>query len=710
MTFDTFLDNLLPWMAQVFIIAAVGALLPVLFRIRHPRTQLIYCHLVLAVCVAVPVLQPWRRPIVVIGPADESATTSPVQQPHKATEVKPIPVIPTPATQATAPLKQPLIAIELFSRRTILWILAIGAVVRLGWLVGGLWQIRRYRIASTPLYPIPESVQAASAITHADAIFCISSDVPGPVMPGWLAPVVLLPESFLALGEEAQCGVVCHELLHVRRHDWLITVLEELVAALFWFNPPVWYLLWQTRLAREQLVDGEVVRLTASKEPYIDALLSIARGRPILDLAPAPLFLRRRHLTQRMHLLLKEVSMSRLRLVSSYFSITAILGFAGWFALASFPLIGHPQIQAATPRPAPVERSEPVRMIAQVQTPAIRPTTPSKVSPTPIPGDPHELVSGAVQIAASPAERAAALSLLERAVQNNKLHMPGTPPYKFTASFSAGGSSTNTGGGEVTETWLSGQSWRWTANIGNYSVVRIGSRGQTVEEKHVSMIPMPVQMLRNAIFWAAPGRNFSNAQIRTAAVRWNNKPATCVLVSGVVGAAVQARLWEEEEFCIDNASGILQIHSIAPGTVTVYGYTGDLQFHGRSIPDRITIYVAGIAKVDAQFNITDAGFVDQSLLTPTPEMIANGPVIVSMSPVRFPLDVPLSSSSGAIQSVIIHAEIDGDGNVIEAELSAASNPALAQPALDFVKKERFPAAGLTQRQAYINVRFVPASQ
>ena len=250
--------------------------------------------------------------------------------------------------------------------RLIIWLLIAGALARLCWSLLGLWQTRRQRIEAMPLYPIPQSVLAASAVTHADALFCLSSDSPGPVMFGWLAPVVLLPESFLELGEEAQCGVACHELLHVRRHDWLITLLEELAGALFWFNPAVWWLLAQARLAREQLVDAEVVRLTASREPYIDALLSIARQRPKLDLAPAALFLRRRHLTQRMQSLLKEVSVSRLRLLTSYGSIAAILVLTGWFAVASFPLMGRPVIEpasnrtvAATPvAPVPPQRRE----------------------------------------------------------------------------------------------------------------------------------------------------------------------------------------------------------------------------------------------------------------------------------------------------------------------------------------------------------------
>src|SRR5262249_26989350 len=162
----------------------------------------------------------------------------------------------------------------------------------------------------TPLYPFPEAVEAASALTHADALFCVSSEISGPVMLGVFCPVVLLPDSFPGLDDEAQCGIAVHELLHVRRNDWLVTLVEELAGALLWFSPGIWWLLSQTRLAREQLVDAEAVRLTSAREPYIQALLAIARSRQSLDLAAAPLFLRRRHLTQRMHFLLREVSAS----------------------------------------------------------------------------------------------------------------------------------------------------------------------------------------------------------------------------------------------------------------------------------------------------------------------------------------------------------------------------------------------------------------
>src|SRR5205814_9003674 len=98
---------------------------------------------------------------------------------------------------------------------------------------------------------------------------------------------------FLFLDAEAQRGIACHELLHVRRLDWVIRLVEEFAGAVVWFHPAFWWMLAQARLAREQIVDAEVVRITSAREPYINALLAMAGAKPALDLAPAPLFLRR---------------------------------------------------------------------------------------------------------------------------------------------------------------------------------------------------------------------------------------------------------------------------------------------------------------------------------------------------------------------------------------------------------------------------------
>jgi TonB family protein len=316
--------NLLHWTGQVMVIGALGLLLPLLLRLHHPRTQLLYCHFLLALSVLLPLLEPWRHPLTRM--AHEATTTSAAGPVFTATH----------AAGATVPWNS-----------VVLWLVLAGAAARLCWLAVGLWRIRRYRVAATPLIPIPAAVKAASALAGADALVCLSSSAPGPVTLGLVRPVVLLPESFLALDEQAQRGIVCHELLHVRRHDWLTALLEQVVGALLWFNPAIWWLLARTRLAREQVVDQEVVRLTSAREPYLDALLAIAGKCAEADLAPAPLLLRRRHLTQRVHYLLKQAPTSRMRLLISYTSIAAVLALAGWFTLATLPLVGSAQVKEA---------------------------------------------------------------------------------------------------------------------------------------------------------------------------------------------------------------------------------------------------------------------------------------------------------------------------------------------------------------------------
>jgi len=288
--------------------------------------------------------------------------------------------------------------------------------------------------------------------------------------------------------------------------------------------------------------------------------------------------------------------------------------------------------------------------------------------------------------------------------------MPNTPPYRLDASFTVGGNVRLTGPGRLTWIRFSGQRERWSADLSGYSVLQMISGGQVLEGPHVTMIPMRVHGLRSAIFWAA--REFgSGDQIRSAAVQWSGRPATCLLFSNMTGPATltQARLWEEDEYCIDNASGLLQMYSIAPGTHAVYEYGRNLHFHGESLADRITIHTGGTIAADAEFTIADAGPDEERLFLLTPEMQTNDAMVIFGATTRFQIRTPNPYPSKIVQDVIIHAEIDGAGNVLEEELSAASDPALVQAAFDLVKQGPYRKVGSTQWQAYINVRFMPQS-
>lgn len=326
----------------------------------------------------------------------------------------------------------------------------------------------------------------------------------------------------------------------------------------------------------------------------------------------------------------------------------------------------------------------------------------------PVPADQHELVTGGVQVASTPADRLAALNLLRSAADNGVSHKPKMEPFHFQAQFTATGNLSYTGSGDLGEIWMSGQSWRVTENLGSYSFARVGYAGQTVDQIPVTMIPMRAQMLRNEIMWVTAVNDAGTQQIRTAAAQWNGKAVTCILLSNVSGAATQSqsRLWEESEYCVANDSKLLQIHSPVPGTYAVFDYSKNLQFHGKAMPDQITIFVNGNQAVDSNFNIADPTSSDQSLLAITPGS-ASGRPSVPLSDARV-ISLNVAGASGnTIEPVMLHLQLGPEGGVLESEVSASSDPSLTSKALETIKSIPL---GMIGSHAYVNMRFVPASQ
>ena len=130
----------------------------------------------------------------------------------------------------------------------------------------------------------------------------------------------------------------------MHRRDWLFVMAEELIRSLLWFHPAVWFVLSRIQLAREQVVDQEVVDATRDRAGYLDALVSVAAQRLQPDVAPAPLFLKKRQLAVRVQALLKETSMSASRL-AAHVSVAASVAVIGacaavWF----FPLRSAAQV------------------------------------------------------------------------------------------------------------------------------------------------------------------------------------------------------------------------------------------------------------------------------------------------------------------------------------------------------------------------------
>ena len=77
-----------------------------------------------------------------------------------------------------------------------------------------------------------------------------------PITAGWWRPVVLVPAALVAgMPPQLLEALLAHELGHVRRHDYLVNLLQNLIETLLFYHPAVWWISHRIRIEREQIAD-----------------------------------------------------------------------------------------------------------------------------------------------------------------------------------------------------------------------------------------------------------------------------------------------------------------------------------------------------------------------------------------------------------------------------------------------------------------------
>lgn len=332
MNLSLWLENSALYSLQVLALISVAGALAALFRLQSPRVMLAYWQAVLAACLLLPLVQPRQREVIAY--------------------VASVPEFSGHFDGAAAPAPKPFPVYEAVAA-----VLAAGFAARLAWLGLGMWRLRLYRRRAQPLAPVPTPVEEMQSRVGVSADLYLSGEVAGPASFGLLRPAILFPAEFPEMTAGAQRALACHELIHVRRRDWLWALFEEVVRGALWFHPAVWWLLGRIQLAREQAVDRMVVQMTGARGPYVEALLEVASARSLLA-APAPSFLRKRQFAKRLEMILKEVSMSRTRVVFSLAGMFALLAAAAGVTVWSLPLRAEPVFA-----PAQADSSQPPQRI-----------------------------------------------------------------------------------------------------------------------------------------------------------------------------------------------------------------------------------------------------------------------------------------------------------------------------------------------------------
>jgi len=196
--------------------------------------------------------------------------------------------------------------------------------------------------------------------THERVRLYVSEHVSGPMTLGALRPIVLVPIGFLTAMPSAQVeAILLHELAHIRRHDFLLGLIQTAIRTVLYFNPAVIMISRQIDEDREQACDDIAVSVSGNPTDLVRGLAALRLGSHAPALAMAadggPLLTRLNRLMGR--------PVSRTRSAPSRLSAAAISALLLGTAACSTVSMAHPHPPASPEAPEAPELMMPDTVI-----------------------------------------------------------------------------------------------------------------------------------------------------------------------------------------------------------------------------------------------------------------------------------------------------------------------------------------------------------
>lgn len=198
-------------------------------------------------------------------------------------------VLALPLVTAIVPtINRPILDIDhdalnpVISAAAILLVWVSGSVIGISRLIGDALAARsvvRRAVAVSNGRTVNQLIKAAGTVgSRTIPELRQTSEVSTVALIGWKHPVILLPDGFQSWADEELTAVLCHELEHLRHHDWIALMAERLASALFWVNPLIVLAFRSSCIAREIVADDAVVRSRFSLDVYAARMISSARA------------------------------------------------------------------------------------------------------------------------------------------------------------------------------------------------------------------------------------------------------------------------------------------------------------------------------------------------------------------------------------------------------------------------------------------------
>jgi beta-lactamase regulating signal transducer with metallopeptidase domain len=257
---------LLHFMWQGVVIGLVAALALLLLRNARPQARYAVACIAMLACVVVPM----AGVIVQLGAAADIATPA------------------IAATAGHAAIAMPsTVDIATWQARVdgaLPWIVALWAagacVLSLRMAMGLAW-IQRLRAtpqgAAHATWQARLDVLAGRFGLKRDVALRLVDALDTPASAGWWRPVVLLPTALITrMPPDLIEALLAHELAHIRRHDYLVNLLQGVVEALLFYHPVTWWLSRRIRIEREHIADQLAAGVTGAPRRLALALSELA--------------------------------------------------------------------------------------------------------------------------------------------------------------------------------------------------------------------------------------------------------------------------------------------------------------------------------------------------------------------------------------------------------------------------------------------------
>jgi beta-lactamase regulating signal transducer with metallopeptidase domain/ribosomal protein S20 len=166
---------------------------------------------------------------------------------------------------------------------TIWFIGVIGFTLRLFWAWVGV-----YRLGHSKIHPLPQELEErgqkiAQQLGIRRTVHLFTSGIAQvPVAFGFVKQVVLLPAgALIGLTPQALEALLAHELAHIRRHDYLINLMQTVLETVLFYHPAIWWVSAQIRQERENSCDDMAIQIMGDRVAYARALASLEVWRAV---------------------------------------------------------------------------------------------------------------------------------------------------------------------------------------------------------------------------------------------------------------------------------------------------------------------------------------------------------------------------------------------------------------------------------------------